>query len=245
MWYAPIEPYNHDFLDTGDGHFVYWETSGHPAGVPILVVHGGPGGGATPNSRRWFDPRRYRIIVFDQRGCGRSTPHACITANTTPDLLADMEALRHRLGVGRWVLWGRSWGSTLALAYAEAHPDCVVRLVLSGVFTAQRSELDWLYRGGSARLFPAAWDRFRMAPAAAGSADGIAAYHGALTCGDAGVERTAARAWCEWEHTLSSAGTIPLEDDDAMVVAGRGSRRITSSTMRFSSRGSSSSMPGA
>jgi proline iminopeptidase len=219
MWYPPIDSHDTGLLETGDGHCVYWESSGNPSGVPVLVVHGGPGGGSTPNSRRWFDPRRYRIIVVDQRGCGRSTPHASITNNTTGHLVADIEALRQRLGVDRWTLMGRSWGSTLALAYAEAHQDRVCRIVLSGVFTARRTELDWLYGGGAARHFPAAWNRFRRGVAAGEATEVIAAYYRHLTGGDRGAQYMAARAWCAWEHALSSQNRVPLEDDDEMLLA--------------------------
>jgi proline iminopeptidase len=219
MWYAPIEPYERGVIETGDGHEVYWELAGNPSGSPVLVVHGGPGGGSTPSGRRWFDPRRYRIIQCDQRGCGRSTPHACITRNTTAHLIDDMEALRERLQVERWMLMGRSWGTTLALAYAESHPDRVSRMVLVGVFTARRSELDWLYRGGAAPRFPVAWDRFCRPLQASGAADPIAVYYRRLTCGDEDVERQAARSWCAWEHSLASGDAIPLDDNDATLIA--------------------------
>lgn len=218
MWYPPIEPYDRGVLDTGDGHCMYWETSGNPAGMPVLVVHGGPGGRSTPNSRRWFDPRRYRIIAYDQRGCGRSTPHACIADNTTAHLLADIETLRERMKVDRWTLMGRSWGTTLALAYAEAHPERVVRLVLCGVFTARRSELDWLYRGAAGQRFPSAWVRFCGSLPATERSEPIAAYYRRLTCGDAGIEAAAARQWCEWEQTLATGGDV-LSDDDMTVLA--------------------------
>jgi proline iminopeptidase len=184
----------------------------------VLVVHGGPGGRSTPNSRRWFDPRRYRIIAYDQRGCGRSTPHACIADNTTAHLLADIETLRERMKVDRWTLMGRSWGTTLALAYAEAHPERVVRLVLCGVFTARRSELDWLYRGAAGQRFPSAWVRFCGSLPATERSEPIAAYYRRLTCGDAGIEAAAARQWCEWEQTLATGGDV-LSDDDMTVLA--------------------------
>jgi proline iminopeptidase len=219
MWYAPIEPYERGVIETGDGHEVYWEVSGNPSGRPVLVVHGGPGGGSTPTSRRWFDPRRYRIIQCDQRGCGRSTPHACRTRNTTAHLIGDMETLRERLQVERWMLMGRSWGTTLALAYAESHPERVSRMVLVGVFTARRCELDWLYRGGAAQWFPVAWDRFCRPLKAIAAEDPIAAYYCRLTCGDQDIERQAARSWCAWEHTLATGDAIPLDDNDATLVA--------------------------
>lgn len=177
---------------------------GNPQGKPALFLHGGPGGGCTPNSRRWFDPKRYCIILFDQRGCGRSTPHACLEDNTTAHLIADVEVLREELGVDCWLLFGRSWGSTLALAYAEEYPRRVTAMVLSAVFTARGSELKWLYGGGAARLFPEAWSSFLASVPECDRADPISAYHARLTCGDADVERSAAREWCDWEDALSA-----------------------------------------
>ncbi|MFD0431418.1 alpha/beta fold hydrolase [Streptomyces zhihengii] len=163
--YPPIEPYEEGLLDVGDGNRVHWEVSGNPDGRPALVVHGGPGSGCLPGMRRYFDPAAYRIVLFDQRGCGRSTPHAAdpaagMGANTTDHLLADMERLREHLGVRRWVLHGGSWGSTLLLAYAQRHPERVSGIVVNGVTTTRRSEIDWLYRGVG-RFFPEQWHRFR------------------------------------------------------------------------------------
>lgn len=161
----PIEPYETGLLETGDGNAVYWETCGNPDGLPALVVHGGPGSGCSTGMRRSFDPERHRIILFDQRNCGRSTPHASdpaadMTLNTTDHLIADMEQLREHLGVDTWQIFGGSWGSTLAVAYAQRHPDRVRSMLLVGITTGRRSELDWLYRGAG-RLFPEAWARFR------------------------------------------------------------------------------------
>ena len=158
--YPPIEPYDHGMLDVGDGNHVYWETCGNPDGKPALVVHGGPGSGCTPGQRRGFDPDRYRAVLFDQRGCGRSTPHASdpatdMSVNTTAHLIADMERLREHLGIERWLLHGGSWGSTLILAYAQRHPDRVSEIVIPSVTTTRRSEIDWLYRGVG-RFYPAA-----------------------------------------------------------------------------------------
>ena len=163
--FPPVEPYASGILDVGDGHAVYWETCGNPAGKPAVVLHGGPGSGCTPGHRRWFDPATYRIVLFDQRSCGRSTPHAAdpttdLTANTTAHLVADIERLREHLGVERWLVWGNSWGSTLALAYAEAFPERVSEAVLVAVTTGRWSEIDWLYHGVG-RFFPAEWERFR------------------------------------------------------------------------------------
>ena len=161
----PIEPYDHGMLDVGDGNHVYWEQCGDPDGRPALVVHGGPGSGCSVGMRRAVDPERFRVVLFDQRGCGRSTPHASepatdMSVNTTWHLVADMERLREHLGIERWLLWGGSWGSTLALAYAERHPERVSAIALVGVTMSRRSDLDWLY-GGVGRFFPEAWERFR------------------------------------------------------------------------------------
>jgi proline iminopeptidase len=163
--YPPIEPYAHGLLDVGDGNYVYWEMCGSPAGKAALVVHGGPGSGCGLGNRRYFDPERYRVVLFDQRGCGRSTPHASdpdtdMSVNTTEHLLADMEQLREHLDVERWLLYGGSWGSTLILAYAERHPERVSEIIIPGATTSRRSEIDWLYRG-VARFFPQEWERFR------------------------------------------------------------------------------------
>jgi proline iminopeptidase len=205
----PIEPYDSGLLDVGDANRVYWESSGHPEGKPALVVHGGPGSGSNPRSRSYFDPERYRIVLFDQRGCGRSTPHASdpavdLSVNTTEHLLADMERLREHLGIERWLLYGGSWGSTLILAYAERHPGRVTEIVLSGVTTTRRSEIDWLY-GGAGRFLPAAWERFRAGVPEAGSgADVVAAYAQRLEGGDAHVREQAAADWVAWEDAVIS-----------------------------------------
>lgn len=207
--YPPIEPYEHGMLDAGDGHLVYWEACGRADGKPALVVHGGPGSGCSAGMRRSFDPDRYRVVLFDQRGCGRSRPHASdpaadMSRNTTPHLLADMERLRERLGVERWLLFGGSWGSTLALAYAERHPHRVSEIVLAGVTTTRRSEIDWLYRG-VARFFPEAWERFRAGvPEADRDGDLVAAYARLMESPDPAVRRRAARDWTAWEDAVIS-----------------------------------------
>ena len=163
--YPPCEPYDAGMLDVGDGHSLYWETSGSPSGRPALVLHGGPGSGSSPTARRYFDPDVYRIVLFDQRGCGRSTPHASapgtdLSTNTTAHLIADIERLRRHLRVERWMLLGGSWGSTLALAYAERHSERVTAMVLNSVATTTAAEIDWITRGVG-RFFPEAWARFR------------------------------------------------------------------------------------
>ncbi|KRT78017.1 MAG: pip, proline iminopeptidase, proline iminopeptidase [Armatimonadetes bacterium CSP1-3] len=207
--YPEIEPYDHGMLDVGDGNLVYWETCGNPHGKPAVVLHGGPGSGCSTGVRRFFNPSAYRIVLFDQRGCGRSTPHASdprtdLSVNTTEHLLADIERLRHHLGIDQWVLFGGSWGSTLGLAYAERHPQRVTAIVLVGVTTTRRSEIDWLYRG-VAPLFPAQWARFRAgAPATERDGDLVEAYYRLLQEPDPVVRAKAAKDWCEWESALVS-----------------------------------------
>lgn len=209
MLYPPIEPYEHGLLDVGDGNLVYWEACGNPAGKPALVVHGGPGSGCTPAQRRSFDPDRYRAVLFDQRGCGRSRPHASDPAldlahNTTDHLLADMERLRVHLGIERWLLSGASWGSTLLLAYAERHPERVSEIVITAVTTTRRYEIDWLYRGVG-RFFPAEWERFRAGvPEPDRGGDLLAAYARALEDPDPAVRQRAAVEWHAWEDATVS-----------------------------------------
>jgi proline iminopeptidase len=196
-------------LDTGDGNLVYWEVCGNPDGKPALVVHGGPGSGCSTGPRRSFDPDIYRVILFDQRGCGRSTPHASdpaadMSLNTTEHLLRDMEQLREHLGVDRWLLFGGSWGSTLILACAERHPDHVSEIVIPAVTTTRRSEIDWLYRGVG-RFFPDEWDRFRAGvPEADRDGDLVAAYARLMEHSDPTVREKAALQWCAWEDAVLS-----------------------------------------
>ncbi len=203
--YPEIQPYAWGLMDTGDGHRVYWETCGNPRGKPAVVLHGGPGSGCIPWQRRLFDPDAYRLMLFDQRGCGRSTPHAStpepdLARNTTAHLIADLEALRDLLSIERWLVFGGSWGSTLALAYTEKYPDRVSELVLSGVTTGRRQEFDWLFRGGVAVLFPQEWDRLRAAlPVAHRDGDIVEAYSRLLLDPDPAVHQGAANAWCLWE----------------------------------------------
>jgi proline iminopeptidase len=209
MLYPAIEPYDHSLLDVGDGHRVYWEVCGNPHGKPAVVLHGGPGSGCSTNLRRYFDPAAYRIVLFDQRGCGRSTPHASdlrtdLSVNTTAHLLADMEQLRQHLDIDHWLLFGTSWGSTLGLAYAQRHPHRVTEIVLAGVTTTRRAEIEWLYRG-VAPLFPAEWARFRAGvPPADREGDLVAAYHRLLQEPDPAIHLQAARGWCAWESALVS-----------------------------------------
>ena len=202
--YPPSDPFDQRMVDVGDGHRVYVEQCGNPTGIPVVVLHGGPGGGCSPAMRRYFDPNVYRVILFDQRGCGRSRPHASIKDNTTWHLVADIELLRETLKIEDWIVFGGSWGATLALIYAQAHPDRVLHLVLRGVFLAMQSELDWFYGGGAGKFWPENWQRF-LAPIPPEEHDDlIAAYHNRLFCGDLMVETRCARAWAAWENALAS-----------------------------------------
>lgn len=202
--YPQIEPFDQRMLDVGDGHRLYVEQCGHPQGAPVIVLHGGPGGGCSPAMRRYFDPAHYRIILFDQRGCGRSRPHASVTANTTWHLVADIERIRGALGIDRWIVFGGSWGATLALVYGETHPDRAVHLVLRGVFLATQGELDWFYGGGAGAFWPDRWREFVSPVPEDERADLIAAYHKRLFSGDTVEEVRFARAWAAWENALAS-----------------------------------------
>jgi proline iminopeptidase len=211
--YPPIEPYDTGYLAVGDGHEMYYEQSGNPTGKPALFVHGGPGGGGDLDARRFFDPAAYRIVVFDQRGCGRSRPHASLEANTTWHLVADMERLRRHLGVERWLLFGGSWGSALALAYAQAHSGAVSELVLRGIFLLRPLELTWFYQFGASLLFPEQWQKFLAPIPPAERGDLLAAYHRRLLSNDAAVRLEAAQAWSVWEGATSSLKPNPQRED--------------------------------
>lgn len=202
--YPPLEPFDQRMLDVGDGHSVYCEQSGNPSGLPVIVVHGGPGGGSSPAMRRYFDPNVYRIILFDQRGCGRSRPHAGVENNTTWHLVADMEHIRTTLGIEDWIVFGGSWGATLSLLYAQSHPKATVCLVLRGVFLMTQSELDWFYGGGAGRFWPEPWKRFTDLIPETEQQDLIAAYHKRLFSGERATEVKYARAWASWENALAS-----------------------------------------
>ncbi|MGY4736848.1 prolyl aminopeptidase [Streptomyces sp. ATMOS53] len=208
--YPEIEPYDHGMLDVGDGNRVYWETCGNPRGKPALVLHGGPGSGSAAYFRRLFDPAAYRIVLLDQRGCGRSTPHASaygtdMSVNTTAHLLADLESLRRSLGIGRWLVWGVSWGSVLGLRYAQTHPGVVSELVLTGVATGSDAEVDLLTRG-LGKVFPEAFEGFLagLPEGEARAGNLAAAYNRLLESPDPEVRERAARAWTDWE-----TATIP------------------------------------
>ena len=196
-------------LDVGEGHHVYWEECGRPDGVPVIALHGGPGGGAAPAMRRFFDPNRYRILIFDQRGCGRSRPFSQVAYNDTARLVEDIERLRALFGVDRWVVFGGSWGATLALAYARSAPEHILALVLRGVFTCTKAELDWFYRDGANRLFPDVWERFagRLKPDEGN--DVVAAYYDRLMVNDPAERRQDALEWARWESALISLHADP------------------------------------
>ncbi len=227
MGYPAIEPYEHGMLDVGDGNSIYWEACGNPDGKPAVVVHGGPGAGCTTGQRRSFDPARYRVILFDQRGCGRSRPHASDPAvdmrfNTTEHLLRDMEQLREHLDIDKWLVYGGSWGVTLSLAYAERHPERVSAMVLMSVTTTRRTEIDWLY-GGVSRYFPEAYQRF-LNGVRRPSGDVVAAYAELMEHPDRGVREQAAADWCAWEDAVISLeqngrlGAYSARVDDARLA---------------------------
>lgn len=224
--YPEIEPYRTGRLQVSDLHEIYFEESGNPSGKPVLFVHGGPGGGSDPKQRRFFHPAKYRIVNFDQRGCGKSTPHAELRENTTWDLVADMERLRQELGIERWQVFGGSWGSTLALAYAEAHPVRVTELILRGIFLLRRRELEWFYQGGASILFPDAWEPYWNHIPANERGDMMAAYYRRLTSEDPAQRLAAAKVWSGWEGATSkllpdSAFTAHYEEDEFALAFAR------------------------
>jgi proline iminopeptidase len=201
--YPEIEPFDSGMLQVDDRHSLYWEQCGNPDGRPVVILHGGPGGGCSPKMRQFHDPSKYRIVLFDQRGSGRSTPHADLVDNTTWHLVADIETLREKLGIERWQVFGGSWGSTLALAYAQTHPQRVTELVLRGIFMLRRWELEWFYQEGASRLFPEAWQQYIAAIPAVERHDLISAFHRRLTSDDPATRLAAARAWSVWEGATS------------------------------------------
>ncbi len=227
--YPEIEPHEHGMLEVADGDLVYWEACGDPAGKPAVVLHGGPGSGCTSWQRRLFDPKAYRIVLFDQRNCGRSTPHASepdvdLSGNTTPNLIGDIERLREHLGVECWLVTGGSWGSALALAYAERHADRVTGMVLWGVNSARRSEFDWLFRGGVGVIFPEQWERLANAvPIELRELDVVEAYARMLFDADPDVRARAAHEWCLWESATPSwpptSGLDERYEDPAFALA--------------------------
>ena len=210
--YPEIEPYDSGMLEVDARHRLYYEQCGNPQGKPVVLLHGGPGAGCSSKMRRFHDPAHYRIVLFDQRGAGRSTPHADLVDNSTWDLVADIERLREKLGIERWQVFGGSWGSTLALAYAEAHPRRVTELVLRGIFMLRRWELEWFYQEGASRLFPDAWEQYLEPIPEVERGDLISAYHRRLTSPDEATRLSAARAWSVWE-----ASTSLLLQDEAFI----------------------------
>ena len=231
--YPPLEPSDSGMLDLDGGHRMYYEVSGNPEGVPVVFLHGGPGAGTHAHHRRYFDPRHYRIVLFDQRGAGRSEPFGELAGNTTPDLIADMERLRRHLAVERWMLFGGSWGSTLALAYAEEHPDRCLGLVLRGIFLGRKLEVDWFLHG-MRNFFPEAWDRFVGFLPPEERSHLLTNYYRRLTDPARDVHMPAARVWAAYEGACSTLRHDPaIEASSAPSAwrwAWRGSRPITSST---------------
>ena len=217
--FPAIEPYRRGRLAVSALHTLYFEECGNPTGRPLVFLHGGPGGGCDATQRRYFDPRKWRIVLFDQRGCGRSRPHAELRENTTWDLVADLERLRRHLAIDQWLVFGGSWGSTLALAYAQRHPVAVRALVLRGIFLLRAAEVAWFYQGGASQLFPDAWEGYLAAIPTREHGDLLGAYYKRLTSGDAQIRRRAARAWSVWE-----ASTSKLLSDPAMIKKFSGGR---------------------
>lgn len=211
--YPPIEPYRTGFLQVSKIHTLYFEESGHPEGQPVLFVHGGPGAGTNPKQRQFFDPNFYRIILFDQRGAGKSTPHACLEENTTWDLVKDIELLRHHLKIDKWLIFGGSWGSTLALAYGEAHPERIQGLVLRGIFLCTNREIEWTYQNGVNRIFPEAFDNYKNYIPKEEQADLLTAYHKRLMGEDKTVQLEAAKEWTKIEAKTNSLIEDPASTD--------------------------------
>lgn len=225
--YPEIQPYSQGFLTTGDGHHVYWELCGNPQGKPAIFLHGGPGGGCSPAHRRLFDPQQYNVLLFDQRGCGRSTPHASLENNTTWDLVSDIERLRTEvLKTDKALIFGGSWGSTLALAYAQTHPQRVSEIVVRGIFTVRREELLWFYQEGASWLFPDQWEDYLAPIPKEERHDLMAAYRKRLTGSDRSEQLKAAQAWTQWEsHTITllpnAAHVQALSADEAALAFAR------------------------
>lgn len=225
--YPPIEPYTTGTLPVSSLHTLYYEEVGNPDGQPVVFLHGGPGGGVNPGYRRYFNPEKWRVILFDQRGCGRSTPFAELRENTTWDLVADIERLREHLGIDQWAVFGGSWGSTLALAYAVTHPQACRALFLRGIFLLRRKEIAWFYQEGCSRLFPDLWESY-LAPIPEDERDDlVAAYHRRLTSADERTRREAAKAWSVWEGSTSR-----LHFDPA-AAAGFGQERFADAFARI------------
>jgi proline iminopeptidase len=221
--YPDLAPYRTGRLRVSEVHDLYFEESGNPRGKPVVFFHGGPGGGTEPKHRRFFDPSHYRIVLFDQRGSGQSTPHASLVDNTTWHLVDDAEKLREHLGIAKWQVFGGSWGSTLAIAYAQEHPDRVTELVLRGIFLLRKQEIDWFYQRGASAIFPDAWEEYEAAIPEGERGDLVSAYHRRLTSDDAHVRAAAAKAWSVWEGRTSylyvNAETVARYGGDAFAQA--------------------------
>lgn len=201
--YPEIEPYNQEFLKVSDIHTIYFEECGNPNGKPALFIHGGPGGGIQPSYRQYFNPDKYRVILVDQRGCGKSTPFAELKENTTQDLIEDFEKIRKKLNIDKWMVFGGSWGSTLGLAYAQAYPEVVTELVLRGIFLGREKELSWLYQHGASMVFPDMWEKYIEPIPVEQRKDFISAYYSILTGDDEELKQKAAIAWSVWEASTS------------------------------------------
>jgi len=212
--YPAIEPYATGTLDVGDGHTIFYEQCGNPRGEPVVMLHGGPGGGANPTLRRFHDPNTHRIVLFDQRGAGRSTPYASLDHNTTWHLVADMEKLRRHLSIEQWQVFGGSWGSTLAIAYAQTHPERVTGMILRGIFLLRKREIDWFYQHGASNLYPDAFEAFQSIIPPDERHDMVGAYHKRLTGSDKAVQLAAAKAWSIWEGS-----TLAMRQDPGRIAA--------------------------
>ena len=206
--FPPIEPFNSGFMER-DGHQIYYEQCGNPNGKPAVFLHGGPGGGGSTTVRRFFDPKKYHIVIFDQRGCGRSKPHGCLEKNTTWDLVEDIETLKKILGFKKWLVFGGSWGSTLSLAYSQTYPTSVSEMVLRGIFMLRKKELDWFYQEGASNIFPEAWEKF-LEPIDENQRDDLmSAYHKIFKSDNEEKKLAAAIAWSRWEGSTSSLSYNP------------------------------------
>ncbi|EKQ70597.1 proline iminopeptidase [Leptolyngbyaceae cyanobacterium JSC-12] len=208
--YPPIEPYHTGMLQVSDLHQIYYEQSGNPDGKPVIFLHGGPGGGSTPLYRQFFDPKKWRIVIFDQRGCGKSTPHAELQENTTWHLVEDIEKIRNHLNIHQWVIFGGSWGSTLSLAYSQTYPESCLGLILRGIFLLRKKEIDWFYQSGASNIFPDAWEHYLQPIPLSERGNLLTAYYRRLTSADEHVQLEAARAWSVWEGSTSKL----LQDPD-------------------------------
>lgn len=221
-FFAPIEPYRCDYLAVSDLHTLYFEEVGNPKGVPVVFLHGGPGGGISPDHRRYFDPQFYRIILFDQRGCGKSTPFAELTDNTTWHLVADIEKLRLHLGITKWLVFGGSWGSTLALSYSITHPTAVTGLILRGIFLCRPKEIKWFYQEGAGRIFPEVWQKYHDFIPPNERGDMVKAYYKRLTSQDAALQLEAAKRWSQWEmatsYLIPKASAVTDMEDPAKAL---------------------------